>query len=58
MSEEKKVRLVVKSFKDKAYRHVVTGTEDGVGEAKAERVIRGLLHQMNTDGFYVDEEEV
>lgn len=55
----KNVRLVVKSTKDKEYRHVVGGTENGIGENKAEKVTRGLLRQMGPDSdYYVDEEDV
>ena len=57
VSEEKKVRLVVLKIGDKDYRHVVSGTEDGISERKAEKVTSGMLRHMD-DHFYIDEEEV
>ena len=49
----KQVKVVIKNFKDKAYRHEI-GT---MSERRAERVVAGALINLNTEEYYVDEEE-
>lgn len=58
MSGAGDVRLVVRDREDESYRHVVSGTEDGVDPRKAERVMSAMLRKMDTDRFYIDEEPV
>jgi len=48
------IRLTVKTFSDDE----VVRDLGVMSESKAERVTRGLLINMNTDDYYVDEEEV
>lgn len=53
-SKMKQVKIVIKSFKDKEYRH-----EIGImSERKAEKVIFGVLRNLNTEEYYVDEEDI
>jgi hypothetical protein len=49
---KKKTYLVVRSFKDDKYEHLIEIT--GKSERSIERIEMGLLHQMNTDEFYVE----
>lgn len=47
-------KVVIKNFKDKQYQHVI-GT---MSERRAERVVAGALRNLNTEEYYIDEEEV